>query len=255
MPQRITNRFEGTENVRRIDTTHKALQKTMERLSSGWRINRASDDPAGLVISEKLRSRIASLNQDIANTTPLIRKCETADSVINELRSTARNLRIMVEAAADVTTGDGARDILEHAAGAAVERYNYLVENASYEGTKFFDGSDGSLAFLPKLEGIDLSDPATAEQSLLVLDQAETQLNAAQIDIGAVQKNDLEARRATLEVTAANLTASESEIRDADVAREMAAMIREEILFDAGIALMAHSGVNRPAIISALFGD
>lgn len=255
MTLRISNQSEGTENVRRINTTHEALLKTMERLSSGWRINRASDDPAGLVVSEKLRSRIASLNQDIENTTPMIRKYETAESMINELRSTARNLRIMVETAADVTTGDGARDILQHAAGAAVERYNYLVENASYEGAKFFDGSDGALAFLPALEGIDLSNPTAAEISLQKLDQAETQLYAAQVDIGAVQKNDLQARRATLEITAANLTASESDIRDTDVAREMAAMVREEILLDANLALMVHSAVDRPAIISVLFGD
>ena len=69
-----------------------------------------------------LRSRIASLNQEIENTTLMIRKHETAESVINEMRSTARNLRVMVEAAADVTTGDGAREILRTAANASVER-------------------------------------------------------------------------------------------------------------------------------------
>jgi flagellin len=255
MPLRISNQSEGTENVRRANMSHEALLKTMERLSSGWRINRASDDPAGLVVSERLRSRIASLNQDIENTTLMIRKYETAESMINELRSTARNLRVMVEAAADVTSGEGARDILKHAADASAERYNYLIETASYDGAKFFDGSDGSLAFLPALEGIDLSSPAAAELSLRKLDQAETQLYAAQVDIGAVQKNDLQARRVTLEITAANLTASESSIRDADFAREMATMVREEILLDAGLALMVHSGGDRPAIITALFGD
>ncbi|MDD4050707.1 MAG: flagellin [candidate division Zixibacteria bacterium] len=255
MPQRITNQSEGSENVRRINMTHEALLKTMERLSSGWRIDRALDDPAGLVVLEKIRSRIASLNQDIENTTLMIRKYETAESMINELRSTARNLRVMVEAAEDVTTGEGARDILKHAAAAAAGRYNYLIETASYEGAKFFDGSDEALAFLPRLAGIDLSSPAAAEQSLGIIDQTETQLYAAQVDIGAVQKNDLETHRATLEITAANLTASESTIRDADVAREMAATVRQEILFDAGMALMVHSGVNRPGIISALFGD
>lgn len=255
MPFRITNQSEGSDNVRRLNMSHEALLKTMERLSSGWKINRASDDPAGLAVSEQLRSRIASLNQEIENTTLMIRKYETAESVINELRSTSRNLRVMVEAAADVTTGDGAREILQTAANASAERYNYIIKTASYEGGTFFDGSKGSLAFLSPLEEIDLSSPEAAGHSLQKLDQAETQLYAAQIDIGAVEKSDLQARRATLEVTAANLTASEASIRSTDVAEEMAVMVREQILMEAGLALMVHANVDRPAIISALFGD
>jgi flagellin len=255
MPNRITNQSDGSDSVRYLNQSHEALLKTIEKLSSGWRVNRASDDPAALVISEQLRSRIASLNQEIENTTMMIRKYETAESVLGELRTQARSVRVMVEAASDVTTGDGARDILQTAVAAAAERYSYLVKTASYNGTVFFDGSEGSMASLSPLTGIDTSSPEAAVNSLRLLDQAEAELYAAQVDIGAVQKYELEARRATLEVTEANLTASEESIRGSDVALDVADMIREKLQMEADIAMMFHAGMNRRAIISILFGD
>lgn len=255
MPNRITNQSEGSDSVRHLNMSHEALLKSMERLSSGWRINRASDDPAALVISEQLRSRIASLNQEIENTTMMIRKYETAESVLGELRLQLRSLRVMVEAAADVTTGDGAREILQNAIAAATERYNHLIKTAAYNGAVFFDGSKGALASLSPLAGVDISSSEAARNSVGVLDQAETDLYAAQVDIGAIQKYELEARLATLEVTEANLTASEESIRGSDTAQDVADMVRQELLMKAEIARMFHSGMNRRAIISVLFGD
>lgn len=255
MPVRITNQAESADLVRQINLTHGALQRTMERLSSGWRINRASDDPAGLVVSEKLRARIASLNQEIENTTLAIQKYETADSTINQLRATIRDLRVMASAVLDGGSDDASRAVLQAAAEASVRGYNRIIETAEYNHAPLLDGSEGALADLTTLGGIDLSSAASAEQALALLDEATGQLDMAQVDIGATQENELEVRRSTLEVTAANLTASESAIRDADVPAEMAAMVRQEIMLQSGLALLAHANVNPRVLLSAIFGD
>ncbi|MEZ5360068.1 MAG: flagellin [Candidatus Zixiibacteriota bacterium] len=253
MSIRINRDISAGESSRGINRSYKSLMKTMEKLSSGLRINRASDDPAGLVISEKMRSRIASLNQEIENTSHAIRKYETADATIGELRSNLTELRKQALGASNEGFNfESTQDAYQAAAQNAVGNYNNVIATASYNGRNMLDGGEGSLADLSQLEGIDLSTPENASAAIAQIDEAMAELDAAQVEIGATQKNELETRRSNLEVTAENLTASESQIRDTDYMKELANQTRDELNLKSGVAMQAHANLSKETVLKLL---
>lgn len=230
-----------------------ALYKSMERLSSGLKINWASDNPAGLVISEQFRARIASLNQEVENTTQLINKYETASSTVMEMRSQLTELRTLAVGAANEGFNDPASQAAYvQASGYIVASYNDMADSTVYNGNKLFDGSEGSLANVNKLENISLSSAENAEAAIVVIDEAIAELDAVQIDLGATQKNDLESRRSTLQVTAQNLQAADSLLRDLDYALEVANMVGEMIKVQASLALMSHTNIQANLVLKML---
>jgi flagellin len=226
----------------------------MERLAGGLRINRASDDPAGLVISEQLRSQIGSLNQEIENTTNLIHKYQAGSSTVSELRGQLTEMRSLAVSA----TNEGFNDEAAQAAYAAtadylVGTYNHTIDTATYNGMNLLDGSEGSLAEVTAIEGIDLSSAESAEASIAVIDEAIAELDSVQVDLGATQANELESRRSSLEVTVENLTAAESQLRDLDYAQEYSNMVGNMIRMQASAALFAHHRLGANTVLQ-LFG-
>ena len=220
----------------------KATFKSMEKLSSGLAINWAADDPAGLVISEQLRAQTASLNQEIENVSNLINKYETASSTVSTLRTQLTELRTLAVGASNTAlNSEEAQQAYDVAAGSLVTTYNQIVQNAEYNGSKLFDGSENSLAEIPTLEGVDLSSAEAASTSIAAIDEATAGLDAVQVDLGATQKNELEARLRSLQVTRQNLIASESQIRDTDYATEYANYMVHLLTAQATMAMLAHS--------------
>ena len=240
--------------TRSINLAYSGFMRSMERLSSGLRINRASDDPSGLVISEQLRTQIASLNQEIQNTSALITKYQAGSSTVSEMRSRLTELRTMAVGAAN----EGGNDEYTQAAYATtanyiVNDYNRTLTTADYNGSNLLDGSEGSLADIEALEEIDLSTAESAQASIAVIDEAIAELDQVQTNLGATQKNELESRRSSLEVTAQNLTAAESLIRDTDFALVYSNMVGESIRLQASLAMMAHLNVTSTGVLR-LFG-
>jgi flagellin len=243
----------SAQGVYRLGQSYQQLMKTMEKLSSGLRINRASDDPAGLVISEKMRSQIASLNQEIENTSLTINKYNTADSTVNQLRSVLQGIRVMAVGAANCgLNNENTIDAYQSATDRAVANYNHIIDTASFNNAGLLDGGERAVADISSLENIDLSDPQSAENALKQIDRAMAGLDQVQVEIGSTEKYDLEAKRSNLEVTAQNLTAAESEIRDADYPQEIANMIQNKIRINVSVALLAHAQVNHRAVLSLI---
>ena len=239
--------------ARKTNDSYAALYKSMERLASGLKINRASDDPAGLVISEKFRSQIASLNQKVENTTHLIAKYETGSATVMEMRSQLTELRsLAVSAANEGFNNETSQAALDQAAGYVVGSFNNTADSAVYNGHNLLDGSEGSLANVSKLENIDLSSAEAAEASIMVIDEAIAELDSAQVEMGATQKNDLESRRSSLEITAQNLQAAESLLLDADYALEVATMVGEMIKVQSSLALMSHTKIQANSVLKML---
>ncbi|MCK4462500.1 MAG: hypothetical protein KAW46_11890 [candidate division Zixibacteria bacterium] len=247
------NNLASLDVAKRTADNYAKLSRVMARLSSGMKINSASDDPAGLVISERLRSQIGSLNQEIENTTHLINKYETGSSTVMEMRSQLTELRnLAVSAANEGFNNDTFQTALNQAAAGVVENFNRTADSAVYNGTNLLDGSEGSLANVSKLENIDLSSAEAAEASLAVIDEAIAELDSVQIDLDATQKNELESRRSSLQITAQNLQAAESLQRDTDYAVEIANMVREMIQLDASIALLSHTNIGANSVLKLL---
>ena len=227
-----------------INRSSKSLFSSMEKLSSGLKINRASDNPAGLVISEQLRAQIASLGQEIKNIDANMNKYATADAMVGVMRDQLVDMRAMAVGAANTAFNSPEAQIAYQRSGELLaESYNRQIENAEYNGSKLFDGSEGSVA------NIDFSTADTVEASIVKIDKAMAQLDTVQIEIGAKQKNEFEAMRASKMVTRENLIAAESSLRDTDFGSEFINMVKSSLQMKVGLALMAHSRINAQTVL------
>ena len=233
-----------------INKSYRSLFSSMEKLSSGFKINRASDNPAGLVISEQLRAQIASLGQEIKNIDANMNKYATADAMVGVMRDQLVDMRAMAVGAANTAFNSPEAQIAYQRSGELLsESYNRQIENAEYNDSKLFDGSEGSVANIDKMANIDFSTADTVEASIVEIDKALAQLDRVQIEIGAKQKNEFEAMRASKMVTRENLIAAESSLRDTDFGSEFINMVKSSLQMKVGLALMAHSRINSLTIL------
>ena len=247
----IQTNLGGWDLVRRLNAGELALYSSMEKLSSGWSINRASDGPAMLIISEHLRSQVASLGQEIENLSAQQGRYQYAQSTLMEMRGQLTEARTLAIGAANEGINDEAMQAAyDIAVQDIVENYNHMKETAQYNGRPLFDGSLESLADLSDLEGVDLSDMEAAQASIAEIDTAVAEIDRAQIDIGSTQTYELEAQQRSLAVARQNLTAAESSLRDTDYAIQWTNYIADSIRLQAGIALMAHTRLSAETILS-----
>jgi flagellin len=234
-----------------LNSSLRDLFRSAERLSSGLRINRASDDPAGLVISEQLRSRIASLNQEVENISAGINKYKTVSASVGELRSRLTELRSLAVAASnEAVNSEEAQAVYQNAAQDIMASYNFTVQNAEYNGSNTLDGSEGSLAAVDELTGIDLSSAEAAQISIGRIDEAIHELDEIQVELGSTQRHDLESRRLSLEIERENLIAAESQVRDADFGMEYVNLVAGMIRTRAAIAMVAHTALTGASIVN-----
>jgi flagellin len=241
--------------TRNIGLTYNLLGKSMEKLASGLRINHAADDPAGLIISEQMRSRIASLNQEIENISNQINKYATAGSAMLQLRGQLTELRSLALAAANEGGLDeSSRRAYQDEADNIVNSYNSVIESAQFGHQELLDGSDGSVASVNKINHLDLSDAQSAGESIEYIDEEIEQIDAAIANVGATQKYSLESRLSSLRVESENLTAAESQIRDLDYALEYANFVRHQILLHSGMSLLAHAAISPGTVLLLMNG-
>ena len=237
--------------VNRLHSQDRRLYASMQKLASGLAINTAADGPAMLIISERLRSQIASLEQRMENLSALQHKYEYGASTALHLRSQLVELRSLAVGAANESVNDEAMQAAyDQAAQHVKDSYNHVVETAQYNGKKLFDGSDGALASLSRLEDISLMSADGAAVALATVDRATAELDQALIDMGATEKNELESQQASLAVRRQNLIAAESEIRDVDYAQEWSRFIADSIRQQVGLALMAHAAISAKTMLS-----
>lgn len=238
---------------RNIVHNSRNLFKSMEKLSSGLAINRAADDPAGLVISEQMRSQIASLNQGIENVTNQMNKYATADSAILQARSQLTEMRSLAVAASNEGFVDETMlAAYQSEADNLVGSYNRIRNDSSFGKQQLLDGSEGSVADLPEMQNLDLSSADTAEASLAKVDQQIEQIDRSLVDVGTYQKHDLESSLRSLQIEKQNLTAAESTVRDLDYAMEYSNFLKNSMLFNSGMSLMAHTGSTSQSILQLI---
>ncbi len=300
---RINQNIAAFNAYRNLSTTQNQLGKSLEKLSSGFRINRAADDAAGLVKSEGLRAEIRGTNQAVRNAQDGVSMVQTAEGALNEVHAILQRIRELAVSAANATSDGSAEqaevDELMKELGAIGDRTSFAGENilGGAAGEKTFhvgagatdtlavtfqalsDGS-GALATgvgdLFELGGIDFTagvydgtdldwgsfadidvsqvgDDGThgATQAIVVLDAAIEAVSTQRSNLGATQ-NRLEHTIANLQVAAENLSASESRIRDADMAQEMVSFTRSQILQQAGTAMLAQANQVPQSVLSLL---
>jgi flagellin len=237
---RINSNAESLSNLRNLQESKEKMKASMEKLSSGIIINRASDDPAGLIISEKMRSQIATIEQKLVNIEQTDNKLTTADSNLDTLQSGLQDMRTAALAAANEGgNSKAAQESYQQALDDAVSGYNSTREIAAYGSQILLDGSAGSAADIKALANIDISTAEKAQEAVSMIDEKIKEIADIRSEIGSTQKNDLAVSRNNLQTEMLNLTASESTITDTDMAREYTNMVTAEMQLKAGIAMQA----------------
>ena len=250
----ILNTFSNSINsIFNLIGVRNDLGKSYERLSSGLRINRASDDPAGLVISEKMRSRISEISQLIRNIEYKDNKYTTAESGLASMQTNLREMRNMALAASDDgAVTDDMRRAYQTVMDRNIEGFNNIIDNTSFGVQPLLDGSEGSVADIGKLDRIDISDPEKAAEAVKLIDEKTDEILNARAEIGAKQKYEFESQKDNLQTEFVNLTQAESSIRDTDMALEYSRMIGNEIKLKAGFVLLAHKSLMSGILVNLL---
>ena len=267
MGLRIQNNVEAFNTHRQLTATSTAAAKSMEKLSSGYRINRAADDAAGLAISEKLRAQIGGLDQAGRNVSDAVSLVQTAEGQLNEVHSMLQRVRELAVQYKNGTLSTEDRTAIQsevNQLGSEIQRIGTaaafngisLLANA---GTITFQvgANDGdsiavstiSLGSAVSSGVFDLSAAGTTDIS--EIDDAINQVSAQRSTFGAVQ-NRLEHTANNLSVYQENLTASESQIRDVDMASEMVQFTKDQILQQAGTSMLSQANQLPNSVLSLL---
>ena len=267
---RINNNVAAFNAYRNLSTTQGQLGKSLEKLSSGFRINRAADDAAGLVKSEGLRAEIKGTQQAVRNAQDGVSLVQTAEGALNEVHSILQRMRELAVSASNTATSDGAAEQEEIAQ--LRQELADIGTRTEFSGQQVFDGAartfhigansgdslDVTIETLDAenvgADGTDISlvdVSADADAAIGVLDDAIASVSSQRSTLGATQ-NRLEHTISNLQVAAENLTASESRIRDADMAEEMVGFTRNQILQQAGTAMLAQANQVPQSVLSLL---
>lgn len=257
---------------RQLQGTDTALGASIERLSSGFRINRAADDPAGLAISENLRAQVAGLAQAIANSSDAVNMIRTAEGALNEVHSLLRTMRTLAVHAANTGANDTvALDADQAQITAALSALDRISTNTQFGTLVLLDGTAVGLEFqiganagqtttldIDSCSSTDLAInlidvTADAQAAMTALDTAISTISTLRAELGASQR-DLESNINSLGVAKENIAASESSIRDADMAAEMVVFTRNQILLQAGTAMLTQANTAPQALLSLLRG-
>lgn len=276
MGLRINTNTASLNSQRVLWGTKLALDKSMERLSSGYRINRAGDDAAGLAISENLRAQIRGLKQATRNAQDGISLVQVAEGGLNEVSSIMIRLRELAVQAASDTIGPVERQFLNVEYDQLVSEIDRIADGTEFNGTQLLSGVGSILDFQvgtrnnPEIDrisfdsskadansaalGINLTsvaDKASAQNALSAVDTAITAVSAMRADFGAIQ-NRLQTTVSNLQIAVENMSAANSRIRDVDVAEETSEMTRNNILLQAGTSVLAQANQSANTALTLL---
>jgi flagellin len=284
MGLRIQNNIEAFNTHRQLTATATQASKSMEKLSSGYRINRAADDAAGLAISEKMRGQIGGLAQAQRNAQDGISLVQTAEGALTEVHSMLQRVRDLKVQFNNGTLSTDDQDAIAAEVSQIGLEVKDIVEQTKFNGTAVFGSGTfsfqvgandsetisttaanlstaigtagtGGLQELTNLSTAALAKTALTSGGgiggLSTIDNAIKNVSTARADFGAVQ-NRLEHRLNNLATYQENLTASESRIRDVDMAAEMTKFTKLNILQQAGTSMLAQANQAPQGVLSLL---
>ena len=272
---------------RQLGVTGLSLSKDMEKLSSGERINRAGDDASGLAVSEKMRAQIRGLNQASQNASNGISFIQTTEGYLQETTDIMQRIRELAVQSSNGIYSDEDRMQIQVEVSALVSEVDRIASSAQFNGMNMLTGRfaqstgensvTGSMWFhiganmdqrmqvfigtmsaealgireIGTSEKISLAAPDDANRAIGTIDQALVKINKQRADLGAYQ-NRMEYAVRGLDISAENLQASESRIRDTDMARQMVEFTKNSVLQQAGTAMLAQANTQSQNVLSLL---
>ncbi|MBX3155908.1 MAG: flagellin FliC [Deltaproteobacteria bacterium] len=266
---------------RNLAATQNSLTASIGRLSSGMRINTASDDAAGLGISEKLKADVRSLAQAQRNANDGISMSQVAEGSMNQMQGIVSRMRELAVQSSNSTLGANERSYIQTEFTQLSEEINRIGSVTDFNGQKLLDGSASTgLTFQVGIQNTSndrlsmsitklttstlgstslhiasasLSTASNAQAAIGAFDKAIQQLSQARAKVGAAQ-NRMQVTVSNLAVTQENLSAANSRIRDVDVAEETASLTKSQILSQAGLAVLGQANQIPQAALSLLRG-
>ena len=284
MSLRVNTNVTAFDAYRNLTATDSAMSSSLQKLSSGSRINSAADDASGLVISENIKAQIGGISQAVSNAQDGISVTQTAEGALNEVASMLQRMRDLSVQAANSGANGGYSGTAVAAANAEVAQLQQAIDQIAsttqFNGTKLLDGTAGTLTFQvgansgetltvslksmtsaslgtssgSNVGAIDLTSSASAaSDAIKTLDAAISDVSTFRGTLGATE-NRLTHVVANLNVTQENLSASESRIADTDMASEMTNFSKQQILMQAGTSMLAQANSAPQAVLSLLRG-
>ena len=263
------------------------VQKTMEKLSSGLRINRAGDDASGLAVSEKMRAQIRGLNQASTNAQNVISFIQTTEGYLQETEDIIHRIRELAIQSSNGVYTDEDRTMIQVEVSSLIAEVDRIASAAQFNGmnmltgryarptgenvvtgsmwfhiganmdqrTQVYIGTMSAMALGIRNAGdetiLSLQLPEDANRAIGTLDEALMKINKQRADLGAYQ-NRLEKTIVGLDIGAENLQASESRIRDSNMAKEMVEFTKDQVLSQAGTAMLAQANQSSQNVLSLL---
>ncbi|GHV24533.1 flagellin [Spirochaetia bacterium] len=272
---------------RSLKVTQGSLDKNMEKLSSGLRINRAGDDASGLAVSEKLRAQIRGLNQASTNAANGISFIQTTEGYLQETQDIVQRIRELAVQSANGIYTDEDRMYIQVEVSQLIDEVDRIASHAQFNGMNLLTGRFGrqigenvvtasmwfhiganmdqrEQVFIGTMTAkglgvrnvgddsiLSLSGLDSSNRAIGTLDEALKRINKQRADLGAYQ-NRLEHAVRGLDVGAENMQASESRIRDTNMANEMVSFTKNQILSQAGTAMLAQANQRGQAVLQLL---
>ena len=274
MGLRINQNIAAMNAYRHLSVSEGQMSKSLEKLSSGFRINKAADDAAGLVISENLRSQVNGLRVAVRNAQDGVSVVQTAEGALTEVHSILQRMRDLAVQASNSGADNGdAGDAAQLEVDELINELDRIAASTKFAGQVLLDGNytgtfqvgtgtaatdrivlslttDTSANGL-SVDAVDVSGWTGAQAAITSIDAAITDVSTLRGTLGAVQ-NRFEHTIANLQVAQENLAASESRIRDTDMAQEMMAFTRAQILQQAGTAMLAQANAAPQSVLQLL---
>ena len=283
----INNNMSSLYANRVLGISNDSIMKSMEKLSSGERINRAGDDASGLAVSEKMRSQIRGLNQASRNIQNGVSFIQTTEGYLQETTDILQRIRELAVQSANGIYSDEDRMQIQVEVSQLVAEVDRIASQAQFNGmnmltgrfarptgenvvtasmwfhiganmdqrTQVFIGTMSASALGLRNVGdesiMSLETPDEANRAIGTLDEALKKINKQRADLGAYQ-NRLEKTVTGLDIGAENLQASESRIRDTDMAAEMVEFTKDQVLSQAGTAMLAQANQSSQNVLSLL---
>jgi flagellin len=256
---------------RQLGITAGAQAKATEKLSSGYRINRAGDDAAGLSISEKMRSQIRGLNKASSNAEDGVSLIQTAEGALNEAHAILQRMNELSTQAANDTNTSADRTAIKKEIDALVDELDRIASTTQFNTMNLLNGKfEGKNLQVGALQGqviaisigamnasalgvnsLNVTSNEKAGESMTAIQEAIEKVSSQRSSLGAIQ-NRLEHTIANLDTTSENTQAAESRIRDTDMAAEMVDYSKNTILAQAGQSMLAQANQANQGVLSLL---
>ncbi len=256
---------------RQLSITTNAQAKSTEKLSSGYRINRAGDDAAGLTISEKMRSQVRGLNKASSNAQDGVSLIQTAEGALNEAHSILQRMNELSTQAANDTNTSSDRTAIQQEIDALTSELDRIASTTQFNTMNLLDGKFASKKLqVGTLEGqkisikiatmnatalgvasLSMASFGKAGSAMTKVQQAISKVSTQRSALGALQ-NRLEHTIANLDTTSENTSSAESRIRDVDMAQEMVEYSKNNILAQAGQSMLAQANQSTQGVLSLL---